>query len=263
MVYIILIWLGLAFGSFVNALVWRLRKKRDWVKERSECTHCHHELHTSDLIPVFSWLWLRGKCRYCHKKIEDTPIPEIIVPLSFCLSYAVWPYGFSFAGWVVFALWLITLIIFTALALYDLRWMILPDGLNLLAAGLALAVFVWRLGMEGFSGAALINGLLGIVAVAGIFYGLFQLSKGRWIGGGDVKLGVALGLLAGSFQLGLLTVFLASFFGTCVATILLILGKKKLASKLPFGPYLLAASFAVFLWGQPLINWYKTTILLV
>ena len=74
---------GLAFGSFVNALVWRIRHKRDFVSERSECTHCHHVLAWNDLIPVLSWLMLRGKCRYCHKKIDDSPVVEVTTAALF------------------------------------------------------------------------------------------------------------------------------------------------------------------------------------
>ncbi|HSD55741.1 MAG TPA: prepilin peptidase, partial [Candidatus Saccharimonadales bacterium] len=71
MIPLLLIVLGLILGSFVNALVWRLRKNKDWVNDRSECTHCHHKLGPLDLIPVLSWVMLAGKCSYCHKKIED------------------------------------------------------------------------------------------------------------------------------------------------------------------------------------------------
>ena len=102
--------LGLLFGSFVNALVWRLRKKRDFVKERSECTHCHHVLEWYDLVPVLSWLSLGGKCRYCHKKIDDSPLTEIGVSVAFAISYAWWPFGFSAAGWALLVLWLVALV---------------------------------------------------------------------------------------------------------------------------------------------------------
>src|ERR1700712_4728549 len=103
----LLVVLGLIFGSFVNAFVWRLheresllQKKRKPTKKqlselsilhgRSMCVHCHHELAAKDLVPLFSWLWLRGKCRYCHKPIQDSPLIEAVLPVLFIVSYLAW-----------------------------------------------------------------------------------------------------------------------------------------------------------------------------
>ncbi len=147
MIPLLLILLGLVLGSFVNALVWRLREGRDWVNDRSECTHCHHKLAPLDLIPVFSWLYLRGKCRYCHKKIDDTPLTELVLPALFIVSYAYWPFALQGIRTFEFALWLVFLVGFLALAVYDLRWFLLPDKLIFPLAGLAGAqviILLWR-----------------------------------------------------------------------------------------------------------------------
>src|SRR4029079_16791155 len=98
MILFLLVVFGLVFGSFINALVWRLHAGRDWVKERSECTHCHHPLAPKDLVPVISWLWLRGRCRYCHKPIDDSPLVELAVPFLFVLSYCFWPMPLAGVG---------------------------------------------------------------------------------------------------------------------------------------------------------------------
>ena len=100
-VIIILAWLGLCAGSFVNALVWRLHeqkrskkadKKLSILNGRSMCVHCRHELTWYDLIPLFSWLLLRGKCRYCKKPISwQYPIVELATAAVFVLSYIFWP----------------------------------------------------------------------------------------------------------------------------------------------------------------------------
>ena len=91
--------LGLIFGSFINALVWRIKNKKDWVKDRSICINCKHELQARYLVPVFSWLWLKGKCAYCKKPISwHYPAIEVFTGIVFAVSYAAWQDGFSFLG---------------------------------------------------------------------------------------------------------------------------------------------------------------------
>jgi prepilin signal peptidase PulO-like enzyme (type II secretory pathway) len=203
--------LGLCFGSFVNALVWRLKKKRDFVKERSECTHCHHILAWYDLIPVVSWLMLRAKCRYCHKKIDDSPLTELAVALAFIISYILWPLGFSTAGWALFVLWLIALVLLAALFLYDLKWFLLPNVLMfpLIGIGVVWAVVYYTFVSPEPLLVVLQNVALGIASVAGLYGALYYVSQGEWVGFGDVKLGIFMGLVLG-WQHGLLAVLLAN-----------------------------------------------------
>lgn len=259
MILLLLILLGLAFGSFVNALVWRLHKNRDWVQERSECTHCHHQLGAWDLIPVISWVMLRGKCRYCHKKIEDSPLVELSLPLLFAVSYIFWPLSFEGPHLFQFILWLVFLVGFLALTVYDLRWMLLPDKIVFPLVGLAvlqiLTLAIWQRDV-----AILLHALVGLVTVSGTFYILFQLSKGTWIGGGDVKLGLVLGLLAGGILEGFLLLFVASVAGMLAALPLIIQGKAHKKTQLPFGPFLILGLIVVTLWGHDIVSWYQGLI---
>ena len=69
----LIIWagiLGLFIGSFLNVLVYRLPRNEDFVKGRSHCPSCGHDLSAADLVPVFSYLALGRKCRYCRKPIS-------------------------------------------------------------------------------------------------------------------------------------------------------------------------------------------------
>lgn len=242
--------LGLILGSFLNALVWRLRHKRDWVRERSECTHCHHQLSALDLIPVFSWVYLRGKCRYCHKKIEDSPLTEFGLALSFGLSYLFWPYSLVGADGVgLFGLWLIILCLFAVLSIYDFKWFLLPDRFTYAVLPVS-AGFVYLRSLHAPQ-SSLIGAAIGAVTCFGIFYLLFQLSAGKWIGGGDVKLAFSLGLLAGSFGASLALIFLSSMLGTIFAIPLIIKYKKVHDIKVPYGPFLMLATILVVLfYGQ-------------
>lgn len=256
MVILVLVLLGLALGSFVNALVWRLHKHKNWLTDRSECTHCHHKLAPQDLVPVISWLWLRGKCCYCHKPIDDSPVVELIVPFLFVISYVCWPLVLQGVGLFTFVFWLIFIVGFVALAVYDIRWRLLPD---VIVFPLMLLAFVgvgavWLL----FDGSVrdATSALLAAALISGLFYVLYKLSKGAWIGFGDVKLGVILGLLAGSPLAALLLLFIASVLGMLIAVPMLVAGKATRKTQLPFGPLLIAGLIVTVLFGSTILDWY-------
>lgn len=78
--------LGVCFGSFVTALLYRLPRRLNWTSDRSRCTSCHHALGVKDLVPVLSWLMAGGKCRYCKAKISARyPLIEIAVGVVFAV----------------------------------------------------------------------------------------------------------------------------------------------------------------------------------
>jgi prepilin signal peptidase PulO-like enzyme (type II secretory pathway) len=288
----IIVWLGLlglVLGSFVNALVWRLHEQEELreqkaelskkkgsqkkletldsklealsvTKGRSMCPSCHHTLTAKDLVPVVSWLALRGKCRYCKARIPDSPLVELTTALLFALSYVSWPLALTGLGAVQFGFWLVFVVFFVALAVYDLRWFLLPNKLVFPLVALAgLQVLVVAVA-EG-SWAALWQPVAAAGVIFGLFYGLFQVSKGQWIGGGDVKLALALGLIVGTPVRAFMVIFFASLLGTLVSLPLLAQGKKGLKVHIPFGPYLLVATAVVVLYGADVVDWYTKLFL--
>lgn len=249
---------GLCLGSFVNALVWRLRHKRDWVRERSECTHCHHVLAPEDLVPVLSWLWLRGKCRYCHKPIQDSPLTEMGLAGLFAVSYMAWPYSLAgVAGSTLFVLWLLLLVLFMALIVFDFKWYILPDTLTLGLIPMAVLFVILRQLVAPSSTLTTTGGLLAF----GLFFVLYQVSKGKWIGGGDVKLVVSLGLLVGSVGAAAALLFVSSLLGTLYALPQMLKTRKTRGVLLPYGPFLILAAIAVVLWYPALLRMYMGILL--
>jgi len=280
MTYIWLLGLGLIFGSFCNAVIWRLHEQQERsaskkrksdhrdlsiVTGRSICTHCGHVLSAWDLIPVVSYIWLRGKCRYCHKRIEDTPLPEILLPLLFAGSYIWWPYGFGAStidfSKIMFGIWLLALVGFVILALYDLRWYLLPDRVVFPVIGLAgLSVLVQLLFSQDKL-TVLATAAWGILLTAGLFYALYMVSKGTWIGFGDVKLAIALGLFVGGPVNALLLIFIASLSGSLAAIPLLVQGKPVHTTRIPFGPFLLLSTVLVMLFGSALSTWYMSLLI--
>lgn len=270
MIILILVLLGLCIGSFVNAFVWRFheqsrskkpKKELSILKGRSMCVHCKHSLAVWDLVPLFSWLQLRGKCRYCRKPISwQYPLVELLTALAFVGSYLCWPYGFSATGVVQFGVWLICLSFFMILIVYDLRWMLLPNNIVYPLVGVALVGLVAQVVLRS-DASLLLDALWGVVCLFGLFWVLFQVSGGRWIGGGDVKLALALGIIVGGPANALLVVFISSLIGVIVTVPLIIQRKKNYSSRVPFGPFLMVACMVVFLFGQQIVDWYTKLVL--
>lgn len=287
---ITLILLGLCFGSFVNALVWRLYMQSEEETEsskqasekkkpkkprsselkarysilhgRSMCVHCKHELGALDLIPVFSWLYLRGKCRYCHKLISwQYPLVEISTAVLFVVSYIYWPYVFDgISSYAAFLLWLVMLTGFMALIVYDIRWMLLPNQIVFFLYTV-VALYSAILFTESPSVSFLMDIVMGIAIGGGLFYLLFQFSKGKWIGGGDVKLGFLLGALAASPAKALLLLFIASLLGSIYALPMLFAKKAGRQSRIPFGPFLIVGAIIVVLFGTDILDAYYSLTL--
>lgn len=276
MIIAILVVVGLCFGSFVNALVWRVheqaaaaRKKggkdvRDLsiAKGRSMCTKCGHTLAAKDLIPVLSWLALRGKCRYCGKPVSvQYPLVELLTAALFVALYIWWPVPFTDVQKLLFVLWLALATGFMALIVYDFRWMILPDRILYPLSGLAGLIAIITAVAADKPAIAILNTVLAVAVGGGIFYVLFQLSKGKWIGGGDVKLGWMLGLVAGTPARSGLVIFAAALLGSLASVPLLLAKRMQRTSLIPFGPFLIIAAILVQLFGHAVLAWYQRTFL--
>ena len=259
MIIVILIVLGLCMGSFINAIVWRLKTPNlSVLKGRSMCPKCQHQLAAKDLVPVFSWLYLKRKCRYCKKPISwQYPLVELLTTGLIVGSYLAWPTELNSYLLIQFISWLIMLVGLIALTVYDIKWMLLPDKIvfPLIATALLSLIGQFILGRP-------INNIYGIIWAViidgGIFWLIFQFSKGKWIGGGDVKLGFLLGLIVGKPEYAFLTLFIASVIATLFSLPLLMLKKLKKTSKIPFGPFLIAACMIVVLFGATIIDAYKS-----
>lgn len=250
---------GLCFGSFINALVWRIRTKRPIANDRSECPNCHHKLAGHDLIPVLSWVILKGRCRYCKKPISaQYPLVELITAALFVLSYWNWEQLTSSVNYLQLAVWLLILVVAIALAVYDLKWMLLP---NRLMASLAIAgglfMVVSTIASQDWS--ILTNSLIAAFAASGFFYALFAFSAGRWMGGGDVKLVFIIGIILGVAKT--LVALLIAFNSAAILSVILILSKKLgRKSLLPFGPFLIAGLIVAQLYGRAIVDWYLSFV---
>ena len=274
---LVLVLLGLCLGSFVNAAVWRFHEQQKLKKKgkkprftpqdlsisrgRSLCPRCGHQLASRDLVPVLSWIMLRGRCRYCHKAISwQYPFVELLAAVLFVVSYIFWPVALQGSAWVLFGLWLAQVVVLMALAVYDAHWQLLPTKMiAILACTVAPQLLIEAVQAPNIRQWAL-NALLAAAIGGGIFEILYRVSNGKWIGGGDIRLGVWLGLIVGHPIDSFLIIFLASLLGTILALPWLVRGALKVSAKLPFGPLLIVATFIVKLWGGALIDWYMRLV---
>lgn len=284
--------LGAALGSFAAATVWRLRvwqlssdardgepatakdkkqvqklnvrKKSSLLEDRSICLHCGRELQWYDLLPIASWLSTRGKCRTCKHPIGKMELlAELGLGAAFALSYAAWPYGYDTQGIVLFAIWGLMLVLLAIHWMYDARWFLLLDRVTiglLLLATLFVAIRLAQLPDELLWGDVLQTGL-SLVVLPGFYTLLYLVSRGAWIGFGDVKLLVPFALVVPSWEYGVLLIFLANLIG-CVVLLPAILSKKMTrTTRVPFGPFLIAAFFVTVLAGQHILDLYIDTLL--
>jgi prepilin signal peptidase PulO-like enzyme (type II secretory pathway) len=274
-IVISLILLGLCFGSFVNALVWRLHQQELANKKtkssilhspfsilsgRSMCPNCSHQLATKDLVPVLSWILLQRKCRYCKKPISwQYPSVELAALIVFVVSYLFWPGGLHTHGsLILFVTWLATSVGLLALLVYDFKWMLLPSKIIYPTLAVATAGrLVYLLSYEPNHWHGLFMWVLSVVVASGLFWLIFISSKGAWIGYGDVRLGLITGTVLADPLKSFLMIFVASLLGLVFMLPALASRKKRLASRLPFGPFLIIATMIVLLFGQSVIDWYR------
>lgn len=249
--------LGLLAGSFINAWVWRVKQGKKISRGRSMCPHCQHQLSASDLVPVFSFIFLRGRCRYCKKPISwQYPIVELVTAFTFiCLA----AYFLPLANLQLFSLiiWLAVAVLVIAAAVYDYKWMILPDRFMIPAICLGI-IYVTGLFLQ--TGQTMILWRFGAALVlAGFFFSLWYLSGGKWMGDGDIRVAFLMGLMLSPSQL-VVGVFLAFNIAAVVSLVLIGARLRTRKDLIPFGPFLILGMFLGLFWGERLVNWYMTLL---
>lgn len=249
MTFPLLFIIGLICGSFANVIVDRLAKKKSGIFwGRSSCPHCRHTLAATDLIPLLSFIFLRGKCRYCRKKISPQyPLVELGIGLFFGITIFL-----NFTG-LALGLVLLYFFILATVSIYDLKYLEIPDQVIIPGIGIALLAAI-----AGLSPAPPItDALIGAAIPITFFLLQFFVSRGKWIGLGDVRIAALMGLILG-WQKTLVALFLAYLLGSLIGAIGLATGKFTRQSHVPFGPFLAAGTIAAFFFGQNILDWYLT-----
>jgi len=221
--------LGLVVGSFISVVTYRLPRNQGFVKGRSYCDNCKKEISWYDNIPLISFLLYHGTSRCCNKKISIRyPLIEIASAASFVALYLA--FGLS----IQLATYYLLLILTLSILIIDLEHQIIPDEL------IWLLLFISLFTVQGNPFVALFSAF----AFACFFLALYLITLGRGMGLGDVKLAIPLGLLLG-FEKGLYWLLASFVLGGMVATLMLILKRANLKTKIAFGPFLVVAYWIV------------------
>lgn len=246
LLYITIFIFGIVIGSFLNVCIYRIPKKEDIVKINSHCMSCNYNLKWYDLIPLFSYIFLGGRCRKCKTKLSiQYPLIEGLNGILYVLVVAM--NGFTIES-LLYCLMFSALV---TLSVIDFRTYEIPFGINLFI--LALGLIRVAMDYKNF-----LNYLIGFISVSGFLYLLYLLTKGRGIGGGDIKLMAVSGLMLG-WKCNILALAFGCIIGSVIHLIRMKVSKED--HVLALGPYLSIGIMIAALWGESLLKWYFAAIL--
>jgi len=253
-IYLPIFIFGLIIGSFLNCVIFRLEKGESFLRGRSHCPHCKHLLAWYDLIPVLSFIILRRQCRYCKKPISwQYPVVELITGILFILPLFLSPLHYSVVSYLGLLFYFLIISFLIIIFIYDLKHFIILDKV------LFPAIIISFLYLTVNSQLSIINYSLSALGAFAFFLSIYLISKGKWLGFGDVKLVILLGLLLGWPKI-LLSLFLSFVIGGMIGIGLIVFSKQKLKSEVPFAPFLILGALIAFFLGKQIITWYFSLI---
>lgn len=242
---------GIIIGSFLNVCIYRIPLNETVVTTPSHCMSCGHKLAWYDLFPVFSYLFLGGKCRYCKAKISPQyPLVELLNGFVYLLTFLCLGVGDDLKQTMTTLIMCVFFSTMIVLSGIDIKHQIVPDKVNLF-------IFILGVIMLIIDYPHWYDHVIGFFAVS---VPLFILLCFNAMGGGDVKLYAASGLLIG-WKYAVLSIMAASIFGAIASIVLLMTKKAKDGGKtrIPFVPFIALSMPVVIFWGDAFINWYITS----
>lgn len=248
--YPCLLLLGLVVGSFLNVCIWRLPREESIISPISHCPKCNASIRFYDNIPILSYIILRGHCRACGEGISIRyPFIEAFTALIFIVTG--WKFGPS---WILLPhlFFVVALII---ISFIDIDHYIIPSIITIPGTVIGFLVSFFP-----FMEVRYLESIIGIVLCVGIFTVIAFAGKLIWkkdaLGGGDIELIAMIGAFLG-WKGGLMTIFWGSLFGSIWGLILIILKKKAMKDRIPFGPFLCLGAFLTLLFGLKIFWWYQ------
>ena len=256
LIYFFIFLLGASIGSFLNVLIDRLPQEKK-ITGRSVCDECGHQLSWYDLIPIFSFFLLKGYCRYCRKKISfQYLLVEILTGLMFIFVFLTYVKNiqeiYIWQNWlVILSLWGI-FSCFIVIFFSDVKYHLISDYI-------LLALFGFSFFLKLFYHSAEITkqfqiDIFSSLIVAFPIWLIYFLSKEKAMGLGDVYLAAILGFLLG-WQKGFLALYISFVLGGITGLFLILFGRKKLKSKIAFGPFLVVGAFLMLFFGEGILQW--------
>ena len=237
---------GLNVGSFLNVCICRFPKDESILWPSSHCPKCNHRLVFFDLIPILSFLFLAGRCRYCKEKISFRyPVVEFLTALTFLLLYVYFGLTWRLIFYFIFSAILIV-VSFTDLETYTIH-----DFFNYLGIVVGL--------LFSFLNGNIFDSIYGAV-IGGLIFFLIRfigslIFKREAMGEGDVFLAIMIGAFLGLKGV-ILTSYMSFIIGGIVSLFLILMRKKNIVEKIPFGPYLSIAAVIYIFFGVQILKIY-------
>jgi prepilin signal peptidase PulO-like enzyme (type II secretory pathway) len=254
-IFLTIFFLGASIGSFLNVVVLRSKNNEKIVgrKNRSYCPNCHGNIRFFNLIPVISFILLKGRCSHCRYKIPRSYF--FIELITGTLFLFIFLYNYYITGLdhnlIIITLFHYTIASFaTVIFLYDLWYGEILDkfSITLLIIVLLFQFIFFRVS------------IIEILISAGIGFAFFAIqffiSKGKWVGGGDLRLGAVMGAILGYdiFIALLLSYFIASIYALPIMYKKYVKNDKKVKSEIPFGPFLILGTFITIYLGEKILE---------
>lgn len=255
---------GAIIGSFLNVVIYRLHTGRS-LAGRSHCLSCGNALRWYELIPIVSYLGLLGRCNHCGARFTPRYLGvELLTAVLFALV------ALNFFDMVEMLILFVIMAVLVVIFVYDLRHLIIPDELVVLLLGLVLVRSSYHVHTGQLVLGDIVVHLSAAFGVAAFFWALWFYSRGRWIGFGDVKLVVPLGLLVGgsavfsmvvlSFWIGAVISVLLLWVGRCTyrgkPVLSFLSGTLTMKSAVPFAPFLIVGCLVVLLWQVDVLSFF-------
>lgn len=254
-IVIIVSLLGIVVGSFLNVVVFRVRDNEP-LTGRSKCRTCLEPVAVLDLVPVVSFFALKGRCRKCSSVIEwQYPVVELVMGVAFGLLCIRAILGIAIPSFItddelilLFIRDAIVACFLMIIFVYDFRYSYILDKFSLPAILLAFMI-------NASLGMSVEWMLLGGLVLGAFFAFQFLVSRGEWVGGGDIRMGMLMGVYLG-LELGAVALFLSYVLGAIIGIFLIVFRHRKPESHVPFGTFMTLATFATLFFGQTLLEWY-------
>lgn len=248
---------GLIAGGVANALVMRTRESLIFTTSRS-CSICAQPVSSTEMLPLVGYFMVKGRCQKCKAVIPwQYPATEVVFSLLFVVFAAralgLWglelpPFVMGDQAWMLFLRDALIASILVLIFVFDYLAYIIPDRLTIPAMMIAIVANL-ALGMP------VVPMLLGGFLLGSFFAVQFLVSKGRWVGGGDIRMGMLMGFLLGP-ALGVVALLIAYVSGAIIGLGLLMTKKRDMASHVPFGTFMAVGTIVTMLWGQRILDWY-------
>jgi len=238
---------GTFWGSFFYTLALRYAGGRihehplKALFSRSQCPSCGTDISPFFLAPILGYLILKGKCRSCGARISPF-YPAVEIFYGALAALFAWKFGFTAYAFNIYLMSGIALCI----SIIDMKALIIPDSLVIAFVVLSVYPIVLNYNIK--------DNLFGMLALFIIFLVILLIFPGSF-GGGDVKLGAAIGLLSG-FEMSIVVLEASLVSGAIIGAIYALKAKKSLKTKIPFAPFLTFGLIVSLLYGRDILLVY-------